>query len=286
MQLTTFLGVQVLRSSKPGNNFASGQGFFVRSKMNGKIQFTNSIRLEGENNQFYKSESSKVEDEKDRIWLNLTTDQGGSSQILINFAKEAKDEFDMDYDALKLNSSNFINFYSTIDSSKLVIQGLSPDGINAPIPLGFDTQVYPRTFSISILDIEGELIHSDILLKDNLLDKVHDLRVSGYSFLQEEPGEFLDRFELMFSGIALNIDEIDSKNKFIISNNFSDIKIESNQIVSSIKVYNLLGQLLIHTKPNKKEFFLGTKVYKTGSILLIEAILEGGIKIERKTIQY
>ena len=55
------------------------------------------MRLIDSNDQFFKSSIVKKknkENEKDRIWLDLTTDQGGFNQLLIGFVEGATSEFD------------------------------------------------------------------------------------------------------------------------------------------------------------------------------------------------
>ena len=72
----------------------SGQGFFVRAINSGLIQFNNLMRMANANDQFFKSSNPKekvIAEEKDRVWLNLTSDQGGYNQLLIGFMEKATD---------------------------------------------------------------------------------------------------------------------------------------------------------------------------------------------------
>ena len=68
-------GVGVGEGQDPESNFGSAQGFFVRALNSGKIRFTNDMRIADNNDQFYKNSNEKDKEEKDRIWLNLTTNQ-------------------------------------------------------------------------------------------------------------------------------------------------------------------------------------------------------------------
>ena len=57
---------------------------------------------------------------------------------------------------------------------------------------------------------------------------------------------FPDRFTLQFAGQALDVDEeIFAKNAFVISNDMDGFKIRSAQEVKDIKVYDLLGRMII-----------------------------------------
>jgi len=270
----------------PNSNIGSGQGFFVRAVHPGTIIFNNSMRIPDSNSQFFKSNNSKNKyEEKDRIWLDLTTNQGGFNQLLIGFINKATDLFDNGYDALKLEGGNPIGFYSVIDEDKLIIQGLSSFSRDKTISLGFDTQVAPRTFTISIDQVEGTLRDVEIYLFDNELNETHDLKESSYQFEQIKTGEFPNRFTLLFTKTALDIEELDSEMNFTISNNPDGFDIGSNKIIEKIKVYDLLGRLLIENTPNKQNFHLDANGIQTGTILIIESTFNNKIVLNKKTIK-
>ena len=149
----------------PLYNVGSGQGFFVRALNNGMIVFNNSMRIPDANSQFFKTNNPKNKSvDKDRIWLDLTTGQGGFNQILIGFLDGATESVDNGYDALKLEGGNPIGFYSVINEDKFTIQGRSRFSTDKMISLGFDTKVAPRTFTISIERVEGVLKEAEIYL--------------------------------------------------------------------------------------------------------------------------
>ena len=275
----------------PTNNLGSSQGFFVRATSNGFANFSNSMRMIEANDQFFKLDNSKNKitiAEKDRVWLNINSNQGGSNQLLVAFMEKATEAADRGYDALTYkNSDNVLSFYSIIESDKYVIQGLPTFNESQTVVLGFDTNVAPRTLTISIHKMEGALKTSEIYLVDNLLGITHDLKVSDYEFEQTTTGEFKSRFTLQFAGQALDVDDIVlGKNDFIVSKAFENLKITAKKNVSTIKVYDLLGRLLINKKPNKQSFELKTGNIKVGTILIIEATLENGATVSKKTIKY
>jgi len=274
----------------PNGHLASGQGFMVRTTGNQSfVTFENDDVIPGENSQFFKQNISKKQDankeEKDRVWLNLTTNDGGFSQILIGFFDGATDGKDRSFDGLKLKAGNPITFYSQIENSKYVIQGLSAFTADKTVVLGFDTEV-AKTFNIGIDQIEGTLKDSDVYLVDNLLGITHNLKDSDYTFEQTTTGEFKNRFTLQFAGAALDVDDVIANNEFVISNEIGNLKINSGKAVNNIKVYDLLGRMLLQEKPNKKSFSLNTNTIKDGTVLLIEANLENGSVVSKKTIKY
>jgi len=277
----------------PDKNIGSSQGFFMRAINSGSVQFNNSMRMKNSNDQFFKVEAGKESivntDEKDRIWLNLKTDEGGFNQLLIGFMPNATESVDRGYDALKFEGGNSISFYSIIGKQKYAIQGLGTFSVDKTINLGFDTKVAPRTFSIGIEKLEGSLRKGDIYLVDNLLNIIHNLKVSDYQYDVNVIGNDPDRFTLTFTNsVALSTDIINSiVNNLLIISNINDIlKINSHKIMSSLIVYDILGRKLMDVNPNSKLFEFETASVKSGTILLIEAILDNKTIINKKTIIY
>jgi len=277
----------------PDKNIGSGQGFFMRAINSGTVQFNNSMRIENANDQFFKEESSKNSivnnDEKDRVWLNLKTEKGGFNQLLIGFMPKATEAVDKGYDALKFEGGNSISFYSIIENQKYSIQGVGSFSTDKTFNLGFDTRVAPRTFSISIEKLEGQLQNGEIYLVDNLLNITHDLTSSDYQFDVGETGENLNRFTLQFNNsIALSTEEADFelKEELTISSLNDGLKFKSNKIMSSLLVYDILGRKLMDLYPESKLFEVKTANVKPGTILVIEATLDNKTVISKKTIIY
>jgi hypothetical protein len=275
----------------PTNNIGSSQGFMVRGLSNGFANFNNTMRVKNANDQFFKQANTKnkadeLKNQQDRIWLNLTSDQGGFNQLLVGFMEKATEGFDDGYDALKIGQDNALVFYSVLDNDKYAIQGLSPFTEDKSIALGFDANVAPRTFKVSIDHMEGALTNAEIFLVDNLLGKVHDLKQGDYEFEVTEVGENKDRFTLQFKGAVLGVEDVVAKQDFIISNQTGSLRINSKQTVKSLRVYDVLGRMLIQQKPNQQAFDINTGSIKNGTVLIIEATLENGASVNRKTIAF
>ena len=275
----------------PTANIGSSQGFMVRGLSSGFANFNNGMRIKNANNQFYKQSNTKNKASndkrtKDRIWLNLTSDQGGFNQLLVGFMEKATEGFDDGYDALKIGQDNAVVFYSVLGDEKYAIQGLSPFTEDKSIALGFDANVAPRTFKVSIDHMEGALTNAEIFLTDNLLGKVHDLKQGDYEFEVTEVGENKDRFTLQFTGAVLGVEDVVAKQDFIISNQTGSLRINSKQTVKSLRVYDVLGRMLIQQKPNQQAFDINTGSIKNGTVLIIEATLENGASVNRKTIAF
>ena len=267
----------------PTNNIGSGQGFMVRTKSSGTVFFENDMRLDNQNTQFFKS--NKVDEEKDRLWLNMTSEQGAFNQILVGFFDEATDGVDRGYDGIKNNGGSFISFYSNIDDSRYVIQGLGTFNQSKEVTLGFDTGI-ARTFKIAISNIEGILKDEDVYLVDNTLNIVHDLKQSAYEFEITETGVYSDRFTLKFNNAVLDIEDFEFSKNFLVINEDNTLRIKANQEVSKLRVFDMLGRLLIDQKPNESDFYLNTTNIKKGTILILNATMQDGSVVSKKGIKY
>ena len=271
------------------NNIGSSQGFMIRSISGGSVVFNNDYKLIDQNNQFFKSQNLKKntinKDEKDRIWLTMTDVDLVKDNLLIGFFEESTDELDNQYDSYSGSQAKNISFYSQINEAKMSIQGLGVFSEDKTIELGFDSKI-STSITLGISKTEGALKDSNIYLVDNLLGVTHNLKESDYQFEQSTTGNFPNRFTLQFAGAALDVDDVIANNEFIISNEFESLRINSGKTVNNIKIYDLLGRMLIQEKPNKKSFNLNTGTIKDGTVLLIEATLENGSIISRKTIKF
>jgi hypothetical protein len=82
------------------------------------------------------------------------------------------------------------------------------------------------------------------------------------------------------------VEEESPSNKFNVFSFENSLQIESAQIVENLKVYNILGEILMDLNPVRKHIELNTRQIRKGSVLIINAILEDGTQINKKTIHY
>lgn len=259
----------------PLKNIGSAQGFQVRALKEDRVVFKNSMRIIDSNDQFFKRPIAKKEkeEEKDRIWVDLLTDQGGFNQLLIGFVEGASSKFDAGYDALKNHGSNKISFYSLLERNKLAIQGLGLFKSKAEILLGFDTKVDNRKYTISVSKVEGKLRDAEVVLHDHVLNLNHDLRKSNYTFEQVEQGSYQDRFSLRFIQKATRpIEVISKKNGLIVYNQGHIFKVKASSKVERIRIYDILGNIIIEKHPGNKSFELIEPSSKRGDVLLMQIV--------------
>jgi hypothetical protein len=287
-------------STTPGvtENIASGQGFMIRTVSGGAINIIDDYKLVGRNDQFFKGESYKSKQEnsvveENKLWLRMNLGRE-KNDILLAFMDDATDGYDVDFDVSgNLYDSKIsliekkTKFYSKIDNNKFVIQGMGPYDGSRKVALGFDTKK-EGDFRISLTKTMGALDAANIYLIDHALNIRHDLKRSDYIFYQTELGEFADRFTLEFedSNIILDEDEVVDRDVFNISNDLDVMNVNSGKMVKEIKVYDMLGRMVIHKTPNLKSFQLSTSTVRTGTVMIIEARLEDGSLMNTKSIKY
>ncbi|MGI9532852.1 Ig-like domain-containing protein [Lutimonas sp.] len=270
----------------PTKNIGSSQGFFVRARSEGSVLFNNSMRMENANDQFFKGlirKDKKQMADKDRIWLNLTTNKGGFNQLLIGFDADATDGFDSGYDALKFNGSNKIGFYSLLEEDKLTIQGLGSFTTDKKLTLGFDTKVDNRQYKISISKMEGKLREATIILRDNLLMLDHDLKDAPYIFDHQKNGEYKDRFTLRFLHAFPVTDQVAEENDSIVVTNEEDVfTVTSTDEVATASVFDIRGRQVKIIYPNDNSFEFIESESKKGEILLLQLEMRDQKRIVKK----
>lgn len=248
----------------PNRFVPSGQGFFVEALSASNVIFNNSMRLiTNDNSQFFKGKSSKnkTTENKNKLWVNLNSDNGAANQMLVSYVDGASSSNDGSFYDLKrpVSTGNKALLYSLIenDNGKFAIQGKAPSDLNEneTISLGFKTIIDVATlYTLSIAQMQGDFINSNtVYLKDNLLNKTHNLSDSDYTFTSEV-GEFNGRFQIVFNNNALSTDDTDLyKNKLSIielEDNKVNFKTANNLSIKTVSIYDLLGRQLYNFKGN------------------------------------
>jgi hypothetical protein len=288
---TVVNGVALVQA--PTGQIAAGQSFFIVSDLDDYFKFTNSMRLDlndnfNDNSQFFKQSNTKkgIKIEENRVWLNLTNDGGAFKQLLVGYVTGATNDFDKLYDAVTRNGNEYIDFYTVNNSKNYTIQGRGlPFDTADEVPLGYKT-IIEGTFKIGIDNVDGSLANQTIYLEDKLTNTIHDLKSSPYSFTTAI-GAFKDRFVLRYTNTSkLGTGDVEVKGKGVfVSVKNREIKINSfDQILNSVKVYDLKGSLLYErNKVNKNEFIIDT-LTASSQFMIVMVQLEDGKWISEEII--
>ncbi|RIA08371.1 lamin tail-like protein [Flavobacteriaceae bacterium MAR_2010_72] len=259
---------------KPNRFIPSGQSFFIvydnaaagtqisssPDIKQGYIVFKNNMRMADgtSNSQFFRTSGTNFTKSKkidNKLWVNLTSDNGVFNQVAIGYIDKATDAYDgMAYDTPRnLSSGLFSSIYTLIpnENKKFAIQGKNPESLNLNevIQLGFDTTIAIATlYTLSIDQVEGAfLVNNPIYVRDHVMNITHNLSVSNYTFTSEV-GEFKDRFELVFKAETLSETEshLNANRLTIIEldNDLVQFKTNSDKDIQSVKIMDLLGRTL------------------------------------------
>ena len=229
---------------KPTIFISVAQGFIVQAKTNSSVlQFSNSIRGNGQSNFYNKGANNKEDDEleKDRYWLKLISPQNIVNTILVAYVDGATNNYDEGYDAdLMVVGSD--SFYSLLGAHKLQIQGRKPGlDLDDVVPLG-NKHYVSGTNTIALDDKNGIFANGQpIYLKDKLTGTVTNLQDKSYSFDSAE-GEFTDRFEIIYK-TTLAVSENATKNIAIFKDQ-SDFVIRTKNPVQNVEVYDMSGRMI------------------------------------------
>lgn len=286
----------------------SGQGFFVSMSDEASaalvsgdiyttnIAFSNAMRIANTsaNSTFFKTSNSKktTTNTPNKLWLNMTSENGVFSQILISYLNGATNKDDgASYDVTKFPTEG-CSMYSILEGSnkKYAIQAKSPSSLNITetTSLGFKTTIpIPTLYTISIDHLQGNFFNTNsIYLKDKLLSSIHNLSHSNYSF-SSEVGEFNNRFEVMLQNQALStIDASLDNNKFKIialDNHRVQFRTAAHLEIKNISIFDLSGRQVYHLKGHSSsETHKLSKLKRT--VYIIRAKLSNGDILTKKMI--
>ncbi|MDY2586343.1 T9SS type A sorting domain-containing protein [Winogradskyella aquimaris] len=279
----------------PNDYVPSGQGFFVEALTAGPVTFNNSMRVTGNNDQFFRNANS-TNSNRQVLWLNLRSDNGVAKQIAIAHIDGATDLDDGTFYDVKVNgaSAAYAKLYSTINDdsdNEYVIQCKSPSSLDLDeiIPLGFENNIdSPTIFTISIAQFEGDFYNNnEIYLKDNLLNTTHNLNASDYSFTSET-GIFNSRFEIVFNNSVLSIDDnVANGNDLTISelnNGEVRLKVSNPFTIKTVEILDILGRQIYKLNGNS-----AVEVYNLSKLsnaaYIAKVTLSNGQTISKKAIK-
>lgn len=275
----------------PNGEIASGQAFFVTSKVAGTVEFNNSTRISGSNSRFFKQVEKHNEQEhksvieKHRIWLNLKNSEGIFKQILLGYIQGATKLYDDNYDAVSFNSNQFADFYSIADSKKLVIQGRALPFVETDsIVLGYRSSI-KGNFSFAIDHQDGLFNNLNVFIEDKDLKKIHDLTERPY-FFDTSAGTFNKRFVLRYVDNTLNkADFKNLKDNILVVVKDKIIKVTSvKTLIKEVSVFDLLGKLLSHKEKVEDTEYQLVNLVPKNQVLLVKVRLENDLIITQKII--
>jgi hypothetical protein len=283
----------VINNNAPTGKIAAGQGFFVKGIADGTgiATFNNTMRVReaGENNQFFKGfiveehTTNTTPSEKHRVWLNIKGTPKGFNQLLVGYIENATNDYDNRFDGESFGG-NLVTFYSINNTKNLVIQGRALPFINTDtVPLGYKTTL-TGNLTISIDHVDGLMEDQDIYLQDNVLNVVHDLKASNYTFATV-PGTFNSRFVLRYLPQEdLSNPSFDDQLKAVrIYKNEATLYVSSPyETIATVAVYDLTGRLVFERKNCNTNRFETTELLSVDQALIVKVTLMNGAVVTEK----
>ncbi len=270
-------------SAVPNGFIGTGQAFLVEAVTTNDLIFNNSMRNKNHNNSQFFRRNKDVQ--KDRLWLNFANIDQMFSQQLIGYLPETTLDFDYGYDGIESKSQNFVSFYSFTnqpDGINFKIQSRNLFNQNDEVKLGFFSAVSGQS-SIAIDHFEGEFNNQNIFLQDNLLNIIHDLKQSAYSFTTNY-GMFNDRFVLKYINTFLANDTfVNAENAVLISTKDSKILVASNkEKIKSVQVFDLLGRNIYDNQSVNTKSIATDNLAIKNQVLIVKTKLENGEVVTKK----
>jgi hypothetical protein len=278
-----------LNTEVPNGKVASGQGFFIKGLANGSAVFNNTMRIAGNNDQFFRMSTPNPRAdnviEKHRYWIDIFNATGVFKQNLIGYITGGTLGIDRGMDSDVVNLTSPVVLYTKVGDAKLAIQGRGlPFEVTDQIPLAYKTTV-ATSYTIRLSQFDGLFENQDIYLEDQLLNIIHNLKDSDYTF-NTEVGTFENRFVLRYTNSTLGIDTPSfSENTVVVYRNGQGLFVSSGVVaMSQVSVFDIRGRLLADQKQVNATETVFSNLPETQQVLLVKIKAENGVEVTKKVL--
>lgn len=279
-----------LNSAVPTGKIASGQGFFIKGLANGNATFTNAMRVAGNNDQFFRMSQPTAQTdsntfEKHRYWIDVFNATGVFKQNLFGYVSGGTMGIDRGMDSEVVDLTSPIVIYSKVGDTKLAIQGRGlPFDVNDQIPLVYKSTV-AASYTIRLSLFDGLFEGQDIFLEDKVLNVIHNLKGSDYTFTTAV-GTFENRFVLRYTDATLGVDNpVFDDNTVVVYRNGQGLVINSGLVnMTQVTVFDIRGrQLAMQNQVNATQTIF-TTLPETQQVLLVKIKAENGAEVTKKVV--
>jgi len=271
-----------LSSAVPNGTIQVGQGFIVKTGVAAtSLTFTNAMReVASTSTQFFKTRTVAP---KDRIWLNLTNNDGVFSQALVGYMDGATPGMDAGIDGRYIDDSP-VALTSTINNEEYTIQLRAPFDTSDIVPLSFKTNK-AGDYTIALDHAEGVFAAGqDVILLDNTTGTETSLATSSYTFAAPS-GSANSRFSLKYqktlglSQLGIKSDNVTIyKNKAVLYVNAVDATIDN------IKVYDVQGKIMAELKNIKTSSATISNLKDANQVLVVKITLQDHGVVTKKVV--
>ena len=257
------------------NVISSMQSFFIHVSdgswpVTGTLSMTNSVRITDLTHSFSKSKGT-FNAPLLRLTARFSDDPFSIDPVLIYFDEKATPGFDSQLEALKLLNTDFAvaNLYEVnADGTKLSINALPPVSDNlVKVPLGLKLN-RDGNIIFRIHDVDETLTGRRIYLSDLVAGVDQDLLPDKEYKITLGEGEYDNRFFLNFTSITTAVSENTlQKDIFSVYSTKGILKADINYLEEkegTLRIHNLLGQVIFFEKVYKKGYHEFNPVIKDG----------------------
>lgn len=224
----------------PNGTIQVGQGFVTKATTS-SFTFTNAMRVADTRNQFL-----RVNENRSRIWLNLTNTSGLYHQMMVAYMPNATAGVDLAMDGKFFNdNTTALNSYLNGEEYAIHAKGL-PFVQTDVVPLTFKVQS-AGSYTITLASFDGLFIPADqrVLLKDNLTNAVQDLKAGSYTF-EASAGVYPTRFEIRYANALATTQNVFNGNDVVVTLQDQKLLIETGTVpMDTVLVYDISGKLLL-----------------------------------------
>jgi hypothetical protein len=232
-------GVNVL----PNGFIQAGQGFMFLTTTNKNVTFTNAMRQANNAGQFFRTLQTA---ENNKIWLNLTNNEGAFSQTMVAYLQNTTTGFDDGYDAKQLNANGTI-LSSQIADENYAIQSRGNFNNADVVKLNLNIAT-AGNYTISKDNTNGIFSNAqDFYLKDNLLGLMHNIKQNPYNFVSNA-GTIANRFEIVYQSTLLNNSNLFENASVIVFEQNGSLNVSATADLKSVKVFDIQGRNIFETK--------------------------------------
>ncbi|WP_298118818.1 T9SS sorting signal type C domain-containing protein [Flavobacterium sp.] len=261
-------------SMRAGLGYSNSQ-FFRSTTSNSDAQTTSPISDEV---------SSIVNLERNRLWLDVSNADGLFKQTLVGYVQNATDGLDRGFDGEIVNAGNQVSLYTMVDTTKLGIQALAlPFDSSDIIPLGFMSSI-ESTYTISLSNFDGLFNEQSVYLEDKLLNIVHNLKDSNYTFTSAI-GTFENRFQLRFTNtLGVNDPVFNDESVIIFKQNQNIVVSASSVSIDKVEVFDIRGRQLFSKNDINSDEFTITNLDASQQVLIVRVTSLEGKVVNKKVI--
>jgi hypothetical protein len=158
-----------------------------------------------------------------------------------------------------------------------------PFNVADTVPLCYKSTI-ASTYTITMPQYDGLFNEQHVYLEDKVLNVIHDLRESPYTFATEI-GTFENRFVLRYTDSALGTHPVFNENSVVVYKNTQGLFINSgNENMKTVSIFDIRGRLLAEQKQVGKTTTVFTTLPTTQEVLLVKIEGENGGIVTKKVV--